>query len=120
MSKNYSIEIIDGIIVTRFSKIHSFSDCVSAIQDVAKIDNHGRRLWDLSCGLDLEDTSSATAQKLAEISKNAFPGLGKTALVAPEDFTFGMAREHNFYRGKENCETEVFHTEQEALVWLKK
>ena len=53
MSKNYSIEIIDDIIVTRFSKIHSFSDCVSDIQDVAKIDNHGRRLWNLSCGLDL-------------------------------------------------------------------
>lgn len=90
MSKNYSIEIIDGIIVTRFSKIHSFSDCVSAIQGVAKIDNHGRRLWNLSCGLDLEDTSSATAQELAEISKNAFPGLGKTALVQCKSKSFAL------------------------------
>ena len=120
MSKKYSIEIIDGITVIRFSKIPGFSDFVSAIEDVVTIDKHGRRLWDLSCGVDRKDATIDKIEELAKIGKNALPGPGKAALIAPEDFTFGIARMHDVFRGKENYEIRVFRTEQEALVWLKK
>ena len=120
MSKDYSIEVIGGTTITRFSKVPGFSDFVSAIQDVVKIDKHGRRLWDLSCGVDFKDATSDKVQKLAEIGKNALSGPGKAAIVAPEDFTFGIARMHGIYRKNEGYEIEVFRTEQEALDWLKK
>ena len=120
MSKDYSIEVIDGITITRFSRVPGFSDFVSAIQDVVKIDKHGRRLWDLSCGIDVKDASGDKVQTLAEIGKSALPGPGKAAIVAPEDFTYGIVRMHDVYRQNMNYEIEVFRTEQEALDWLKK
>lgn len=46
---------------------------------------------------------------------------GKTAIVAPSDLTFGLARMFEFTTGKEGLsfDTSTFRTTDEAMQWLK-
>ena len=43
---------------------------------------------------------------------------GRCAIVATEDIHFGLSRMGSVYSESVGVETEVFRTEEEALVWL--
>jgi len=43
---------------------------------------------------------------------------GRCAIVATEDIHFGLSRMGSVYSESVGVETEVFRTEEEALIWL--
>ena len=55
------------------------------------------------------------AQALASYSERIG---GRCAIVATEDIHFGLSRMGSVYSESVGVETEVFRTEEEALVWL--
>ena len=55
------------------------------------------------------------AQALAPYSERIG---GRCAIVATEDVHFGLSRMGSVYSESVGVETEVFRTEEEALVWL--
>jgi len=55
------------------------------------------------------------AQALAPYSERIG---GRCAIVATEDIHFGLSRMGSVYSESVGVETEVFRTEEEALVWL--
>ena len=116
MSKNYTIENIDGITVTRFCCNPSMDDFVAAYQEVAQLGRCGLRLWDLSEGADV---SAEELRELGKIGKQLFSTPSRVAVVAPQDVTFGLARAHEVYRAQDQYVTRTFRTEQEAIAWLK-
>ena len=78
-------------------------------------------LWDLS----KSDVSSLTtteiqgvaftSRKLANMRKG-----GKTAIVAPENITYGLSRKYELLTNTQNLpfETQAFRTTEEAYQWL--
>lgn len=116
MANNYSIVSTDGVTNIRFFKKPGFDDICNAIDDVAENYPSELKLWDMSCGLDFTDIQ---IEQMAEYAKTKFLLPSKSAIVAPKDLDFGIARVHDVYREDEFVEQKVFRTEQEARVWLK-
>jgi hypothetical protein len=59
------------------------------------------------------DVSSALVRSAA--GKKLFSSRAKCAIVAPQDYIFGMAR---MFQMQQHGELEVFRTLMEALAWL--
>ena len=98
------------------------------INDIAKfVENNiqtwiGKHvLWDLS-RMDLSTTSNDEIMALAERMKSVSRKRkgGKTALVSPQDFVFGMARMYESFAEMFLLEIHirVFRNIQEAKAWL--
>lgn len=116
MGKSYSIEIVDGISVTRFSRKPTLSEIISALDDVSAIGEFRRRLWLFCDGADLK---TEEIRKIGEYGIEVLPVPSRAAIVAPDDLTYGLARMHEAFREQEGLENKVFRTEQEAMAWLK-
>lgn len=116
MNDAYRIDIIDGITSIRFSKQPGMDEIRTAIDAAAELNPGGLRLWNLSSGI--LNLTSAQIQELADYAKSKFLPASKVAVVAPEDFTFGLSRMYSAFRDQEQLEIEVFRTEQEAHDWL--
>ena len=116
MNNIFSVKLVDGITTIRFFKKPELADAFAAIDEAARIDEHGLRLWDLSEGIDLP---SSQLKQIAEYGKNKLSTSAKVAIVAPQDLTFGLTRVYEVYREQEQLEYMVFRTEQEAINWLR-
>lgn len=116
MEKNYSIEVVDRICVTRFSQKPTPSEIISALDDVSAIGEFQRRLWIFHDGVDLK---TEEVKKIAKYGLVVWPVPSRAAIVAPDDLSFGLARMHGALREQEGLETRVFRTEQKAIAWLK-
>lgn len=117
MVKNYSIDTCEGITTVCFSKRPEVDEIINAIDEVAGDNPAILRLWDLSStGLDL---TTSQLRQLAEYGKSqSFPP-SKVAIVAREDFAFGIMRMYEVFREDEVAEHKIFRTVQEARGWLK-
>ena len=113
---NYSIVSTDGVTTIRFFKEPGFDDICSAIDDIVENYLSDLRLWLFSCGLNF---TNIQIKQLAEYAKSKFLIPSKSAIVAPKDLDFGLARVHDVYREDGFVEQMVFRTEQKARVWLK-
>ena len=116
MDRDYSIGIVDGVMVTRFTRAPDVLVWQTAMRDVASADTSGRRLWDLSCGA--ENLTGEEIRGLAELAKRTFTPPGRVAFLAPQDLAYGLARMHDVFRAQEGVKTQVFRNEQAALGWL--
>ena len=104
----------NGITTIQFSKQPSIDELFNALDDVERTN---LRLWDFSGeGVDL--TGNQLLQ-LYEYSKSKLLRPSKAAILATNDLTFGLSRMMGVYRDKEQSETKVFRTKQEALEWLQ-
>jgi len=117
MSENYSIESKDGVTIVRFFKEPEVIDICDSIDDVAKNYPTALRLTDLSCGVNL---SSDEIKLVGEYGKFKFSVPSKLAIVASDDFSFGLSLVFNFHRSDNFLVQRVFRSEEEAMLWLKK
>ena len=116
MARLYSIETLQGITTVRFSAAPGVDALQNAIDDLANHHQSDLRLWDFSdSGLSL---SNSQLEKLAEYGKRRFTKPSRVAIVAPEDFTFGLSRIYEVYREEDKLQFKVFRTELEARQWL--
>lgn len=116
MQTNYYIEIDDRISVIRFSQKPILSEVISAMDDVSVRGEFRLRLWIFQAGVDLRTDE---IEKIGQYAKKKWPEPAKTAVVTPDDLSFGLARMHDVFREQEGVESRVFRTEREALNWLK-
>jgi len=116
MEKPYSINVVDGILVVRFSQAPTVSDVISAMDEVIAKCIALPRLWIFQFGIRFStDELKKLAQYAIRKSQEAPP---RTAIVAPDDYSFGLARMHDVFRQQEGLEMRVFRGEQEAIAWL--
>ena len=116
MNRIYSIETSQGITTVRFSAAPGVEALKNAIDDLTDYHQSVLRLWDFSdSGLSL---SNSQLEKLAEYGKRRFTMPSRVAIVAPEDFTFGLSRIYEVYREEGKLQLKVFRTELEARHWL--
>ena len=118
MEKNYTIDIIDGVTTIRYAEKPSMRDIQAAIDDAARINQRGKRLWNFSKGgLNLTSTQ---IQGLADYAKTKFSPPSRVAIVASEDLAFGLSRMYEAFRAQQNVDIEIFRTEEDAHKWFKK
>lgn len=117
MSKNYKIELQDGITKVEFLTKPTFEDGIAAIDDVADNYPYEKRLWDFS-----KAEFDYTLQELIKIAshcKSKFTKPSKIAYIASDGLVYGEMRELMVYREADPFAAVcVFRTEQEALDWL--
>ncbi len=116
MQKNYSIDVVDGITVTRFSKKPELSELIGAMDDVLARGESRLRLWVFEAGINF---SYDEIVEIAKHGKVVWPVPSMAAIVVPDDLSFGLARVHDVYREQKGSEVRVFRTETEAIAWLK-
>lgn len=80
-------------------------------------------LWDFSAA-DLSRVTIGEIEQLAKaVNTIAHSRLGgKSAIVSPQDISFGLSRVYQAFAetgGSSTAETRVFRSEQEALEWMK-
>jgi len=116
MVKKYLINTSDGITTICFSEQPDVDEICNVIDEVAE-GNPGRlRLWDLSrTGLDL---TTPQLHQLAQYGKSKSLPPSKVAIVAREDFTFGIMRMYEVFREDQIVKHKIFRTVQEARGWL--
>lgn len=117
MSKNYSIEYINGITRIQFLTKPSFNDAQIAIDDIAENFPYEKRLWDLS---NIKfDFTMKDIKAIAEYGKSKFIKPNKLAIIAPDNWAYIELHIFQAHR-KQNghSEAKVVKTEQEALKWL--
>lgn len=115
MQKPYILEIVEGISVVRFSKKPTLSEIINAMDEVTAKGVTRRRLWIFQFGADCE---TSELRIIAHKGLMIWPVPSKSAIVAPDNLTFGLARMHDVFREYEGLETRVFRGEQEAIIWL--
>ena len=86
------------------------------IDEVAKLDDGHRRLWDLTKGFSV---TSNDIRQIAEYGKQVWPHPSKVAYVASDDLAFGLLRMFEAYREGDGYQTRIFRTEDEAITWFK-
>lgn len=116
MDKCYSIEVIDGIAITRFFRKATMSEIIEAMNEV--LENHlsPLRLWEFKAGADVD---SNQIKDIARYGQKIWPVPSRAAIVASDNLSFGLARIHDAYRVQELHETRVFRTVEAALQWLR-
>jgi hypothetical protein len=116
MNKVYQIEILEGIVVVRFKQSPKFNEICSALDDIKDIRPGNLRLYNLTCGLNF---STDEIQRVAEYARSLQLPSGKVALVASFDITLGLLRAYEGYRREERIKHMLFHSEHDAMAWLK-
>lgn len=117
MEKPYSIDVANGILVVRFSQRPTVSETISAMNDVIAKSAALPRLWIFQFGIRFTtDELKILSQYAIRKSQEAPP---RTAIVAPDDYSFGLARMHEVFREQEGFKMRVFRGEEESVVWLK-
>lgn len=115
MSKPYSLEHIDDITSITFFETPSFESMKEVIDDVADNHPYEKRLWYFS-GIHY-DWSTVELQNISEYAKLKFIRPNKLAIIATDDFIYGIARQFMAYR-EEKAGAGVFRTKEEAVMWL--
>ena len=116
MEKIYQINTSEGIIAIRFNKSPEVKDLRNALNDIKGISPGNLRLYDLTCGL---NWSTEDIRQVAEYARSLQLPSGKVALVGSPDLTFGLLRAYEAYRREERIKHMLFHSEQDAIAWLK-
>ena len=111
----YSIEVVDNITVAKIYATAELSDIKDAIDEAAKLDHTGLRLWDLHEGIDL---TRDDVKQIADYGKSRLLAPSKAAFFVVDDLAFGLARMVELYNPQERTNTMVFRSKEEALSWL--
>ncbi len=115
--KSYVLEVVDGISVVRFLREATLSDVFAALDEIVARGVTRRQLWIYSFG---GNADSSELKMLAQKGIDLWPVPSKSAVVAPDDLTFGLARMYVvLFRKHEGLEMRVFREEPEAVLWLK-
>ena len=117
MSKNYSIEYINGITRVQFSSKPSYSEVKTIVDDIAENFPYEKRLWDLS-NIKFNFTMDEI-KAIAAYGKTKFLKPNKLAIIAPDDLAYAEVRVFEVYREQEeHAVARAFRAEKEALEWL--
>ena len=110
----------DLIVYTVYGKVTA-KQVISEIDKFYQADITGKVLWDLS----ESDVGSLTDTEIESVALTPRKSVdmrsgGKTAIVAPKELTFGLAR---MYELQINTlalpfETRTFHSTEDAFQWL--
>lgn len=112
MDKNYTIEVSNGIFTVRFANIPDIEDIKEALSQGRLVN---LRIWVFG----EVDLSRVEIECLGNFVQSLKLPTGKTAIVAPCDLTYGLARMYEMHRKFKGIQYAVFRSEQEALKWLK-
>jgi hypothetical protein len=79
-----------------------------------------RTLMVVSTDTDLQLSSSDLRQiaRALRVERSDDAPRGRTAVVAPTDLAFGLARMTQVFMEEGPAEVRVFHSEEDALAWL--
>lgn len=106
--------IDDGIVRVQARGRPTVEEVLRALDEAAAY-RSARRLWDLRDGFDLE---SDEVRRIA-LHGRAVSGVGRLALLAIDDVSYGMLRVLNVYRSEDGFQSRLFRSEAEALNWLR-
>ena len=119
----FRVETSLGIVVTTWKGKVSNADLISAytklFEDPA-FQPGFHELLDVS-EADMVEVSGEGLRKLELFIESQTPdsvGEFKTAVVAPEDLSFGLARMYGFYSDDSSEAVRVFRDSEKALDWL--
>ncbi|MBT1073583.1 STAS domain-containing protein [Pelotalea chapellei] len=120
MSK-IAIELSKNITVFRVSGPVSFEEMVNAVKEFYPFVTRPDIIWDFSVSA-LAGVTADQLQGLAFIVKEFLPHgrSGKTAIVCPDDETFGQFRQYTFHAELNElpCQYRVYRTFEDSLDWL--
>ncbi len=118
MDKNYTIEQTNNITRIVFSKAPTFDEAKEVIDKLAVNNSYHLRLWDFSNVL--FDFSIDEIKDIASYGKFKFLEKNRIAVVAPQDYAYGLLRAFEVYREQDMfSEARVFRRKEEALQWLE-
>ena len=114
---DHQITVEGDIVVITLNRNVDFQTMCSLWDNVVSDYNCTKRLWDLTLF-----TGMPSQQELINFARYAneikLPE-SYSALVAPTDILFGVMRQHQVYRERdENTTVQVFRTMEEARSWL--
>jgi len=113
--KPFSIEVADEMTVVRFFRKPTVSETIDAMDDSVAGGVTFRQIWVFQCGINF---STDELRTLARHGIKIAQRPSRNAFVAPDDFSFGLARMYEVFRDQEGYEIRVFRGEQEAIAWL--
>lgn len=115
MQKPFSFEVVDGTSIVRFLKKPTLLELLGAMDEVVVGGVSRRRLWIFQFGANF---TTSEVKEIAQHGIEIWPVPSRSAIVAPDDLTFGLARMHDVFSEHEGLKIRVFRGEQEAIVWL--
>lgn len=117
VSEDYRITEEGDIVTITLNRNVNFQTMCSIWDYVVSDYNCTKRLWDLTLF-----TGKPSQEELINFSKYANEikrQQSYSAMVAPTDILFGIMRQHQVYRERdENTTVRVFRTVEEARSWL--
>ena len=87
MSEDYSIERGDGVTTIRLRRNLQLEEILRVVDEVAKVDQCNRRLWDLT---ECFDFTPQEIERIAERGRINWPDPSRVAYVANDDLAFGV------------------------------
>ena len=125
MNIEIKIDKANQIRISTITGKFTFDDLVTKLKEIysdQELFNLPYSIWDISKA-DLSSFNAEQIQKLSEFVAGSWgkDSNKKTAIVAGQDFIYGMARMYaQTIEFKASSTTLVFHEYDEALTWLTK
>jgi hypothetical protein len=102
MSKDYSIEHVNGITRIQFSKNPAYKEVQTVIEDIAENYPYTKRLWDFS-NINF-DLSIDEIKAIAKYGKSKFINPKKLAIVTPDDRAYLKLHIFQAHRKQKNIQ----------------
>lgn len=114
--KRYSFDhLSNDILEINMEAGAQLKDFIDALNEAVSTTKETCRLWNLNEAIELSSDDVVDFANAVKAQKNP---PRKTAVVAPGDVNFGIARQHSVHRQTAGNEQLVFRSRQAALDWL--
>lgn len=124
MPITYTIRKNEGFVVAKHEGLVSDQELLDTYRQLYNDPDYQlgfKKLVDLRATESMERSADAL-QDIAQLIKSRYAGSSerfKTAIVAPRDLSYGLARIYEVYSEETPQETMVFRDLQKALDWLE-
>jgi len=113
----------DGLIITNFGGMHTYADAVEALNELLEINKGKNQIYEIVLNDDdIKISFSVEEEKMiAEKVRTTFEKfeLGALAVVATQDFVFGISRILATTIENERIAVSVFGSEELARKWIQ-
>lgn len=124
MTVNTEVDVKKNLIIHHLNEsisVHTITETIENTLANPKFKIGMNAIWVVEQGTDV-DMSSEDAQKISEYARNAFDKSGvsyKLALVASDDYAYGMTRVYEGWSNDRPITINVFRKLDEALDWIE-
>ena len=117
MTENYKISTYSGVNFIKFLTLGTYDTFSQVVDDLADGSCTGKRLWDLTAGVDM---TSLEFQQIGRIIRIRLPEKAKAAVIVYDDLSFGSCRMIEVNRFDGITITRVFRSIEEGLTLLNR